>query len=182
MTQSTSRSMSLNVDMQADLAQDRILLRIRYEQPVAWLLTRRLALRWVAAWIERLQAIDLPDLPPLFCGGMARDLRAEHELAIEPDPALPTVGHVSVDPTLVRQAVPTLLELVEIRVRSTDTLLKFRGAGLVCAVELTRRDSHRMLEFLVRKVRTMGWLDAPDLPSWLGELPRCSKCPTWKAV
>lgn len=134
MTQPTSRPMSLDVDIQTDLAQDRILLRIRYEQPVAWLVTRRLALRWVTAWLERLQAVDLPDLSPLLGGGRPRELQAEHELAIEPDPALPTVGHVSVDPALVCQAVPKLLELVEIRVRSTDTHLEFRGADAVCAM------------------------------------------------
>jgi len=42
------------------------------------------------------------------------------------------------------------------------------GQGKESQLALTRKESHTLLEMLAQKARVVGWLDAVQLPHWLG--------------
>jgi hypothetical protein len=147
--------------MQLDLTylaqEDRMRLSLRGQ--INWLVTRSLLLKLVHAWVEKLQSIDLPSVGiPLG----PRDLGQEHALSMEFDGPKTT----NYKPT---QACDDLL-LIEIKLK-VDALganLSLIGQGRESQLALTRKESHTLLEMLAQKARAVGWLDAVQLPPWLG--------------
>jgi len=127
----------------------------------SWLITRSLLLKLVAAWIEKLQSIDLPQVG--FSLG-DRDISQEHALSLEFDA-----------PTTSEQELPlemkiNLLQEVTLSVASIGVLLVMRGGGLETRLSLTRKESHLVLEMLASKARAAKWLDEVHWPSWLASL------------
>ena len=43
-----------------------------------------------------------------------------------------------------------------------------RGQGLEIEMSFTRKESHLVLEMLAQKAREAKWLEAVELPDWLG--------------
>ena len=156
--------MSTSVDLSHCPLQDR--LRLSFRQPagrVDWWITRRLLLRWVGAWVARLEAVNLPVVP---CLSLARNLSQEHALAIEFDGPKP--GR----PNTAAPARELLLQAVNIRVQPSATVLVLRATGFSQTLELTRQESHALLEMLAHHARSSGWLALPTWPDWLGSAPR----------
>ena len=126
-----------------------------------WLITRSLLLKLVAAWIEKLQSIDLPQVG--FSLG-DRDISQEHALSLEFD--APTKSEQ--EPPLEMKI--NLLQEVTLSVASIGVLLVMRGGGLETRLSLTRKESHLLLEMLASKARAAKWLDEVQWPSWLASL------------
>ena len=126
-----------------------------------WLITRSLLLKLVAAWIEKLQSIDLPQVG--FSLG-DRDISQEHALSLEFD--APTKSEQ--EPPLEMKI--NLLQEVTLSVASIGVLLVMRGGGLETSLSLTRKESHLLLEMLAKKAKAAKWLDEVQWPSWLASL------------
>ena len=153
--------MSIGVDLSHCPQQDRMRLSLRRpEGRVDWWVTRSMLLRWVAAWVAQLEAVNLPAVP---CMALARNLPQEHALALECD------GPVPGRPPTVPVHHEQLLKEVSISVQQSATVLVLRAAGFSQTLEITRRESHALLEMLARHARSAGWLAYPAWPSWLGD-------------
>lgn len=146
--------------MQLDLtylpAEDRMRLSLRGS--VDLLLTRKILLGWVSAWLLKLEQIDLPDV------GIAlgeRDIGQEHALSLEFD--APQAMHQTPSPS----STVHLLQEVTLTVHPLGTHLILRGQGLETNFALTRKESHLLLEMLGQKARAARWLEAIDWPTWL---------------
>jgi hypothetical protein len=118
-----------------------------------------LLLKLVAAWLEKLQSIDLPSVG--FSLGN-RDIGQEHALSLEFD--TPTTS-------LLKQESEEQTRLVQEVTLSVDSV----GGKLIIRVDcgetsltLTRKESHLVLEMLARKARAVNWLNEVPWPSWLG--------------
>ena len=62
----------------------------------------------------------------------------------------------------------TLLIEIKLTVDALGAKLKLTGQGRESRLALTRKESHTLLEMLAQKARLVGWLDAVQLPHWLG--------------
>ena len=51
---------------------------------------------------------------------------------------------------------------------SMGAKLVLKGDGVETNLILTRKESHLVLEMLVKKARAVMWLDEVQWPSWLG--------------
>ena len=147
--------------MELDLAylpqEDRLRLSLRGQ--VNWLVTRSLLLKLLPAWVEKLQSIDLPSVDiPLG----PRDLGQEHALSLEFDGPQPT----DTKPTQVSADI--LLFEIKLTVNALGSKLHLIGEGRESQLDLTRKESHTLLEMLAQKARVVGWQDAVQLPYWLG--------------
>jgi hypothetical protein len=149
----------MKIDLVYLLVEDRMCLSLRGQG--AWLITRSLLLKLVAAWIEKLQSIDLPQVG--FSLG-DRDISQEHALSLEFD--APTTSEK--EPPLEMKI--NLLQEVTLSVDSIGVLLVLRGGGLETRLSLTRKESHLLLEMLANKARAAKWLDEVQWPSWLASL------------
>ena len=147
--------MKLNLNYIA--AEDRMCLSIWGHG--AWLITRNLLLKLVAAWLEKLQSIDLPSVG--FSLGN-RDIGQEHALSLEFD--APTTSQLKQEP----EAQNRLMQEVTLSVDAVGAKLIKRGDGAETSLTLTRKESHLVLEMLARKARAVNWLDEVPWPSWLG--------------
>jgi hypothetical protein len=149
----------MKIDLVYLLVEDRMCLSLRGQG--GWLITRSLLLKLVAAWIEKLQSIDLPQVG--FSLG-DRDISQEHALSLEFD--APTKSEQ--EPPLEMKI--NLLQEVTLSVASIGVLLVMRGGGLETRLSLTRKESHLLLEMLASKARAAKWLDEVQWPSWLASL------------
>lgn len=153
--------MSTGVDLSHCPQQDRLRLSLRRPAGrVDWWITRRLLLAWVAAWVAQLEAVHLPAVP---CMALARNLPQEHALALEFDGPQPSSA-----PT-VPVARQQLLAEVKISVQPGATVLVMRAPGFAQTLELTRQESHALLEMLARHAHASGWLTGSTWPDWLGK-------------
>ena len=147
--------------MQLDLtylpAQDRLSLSIRGK--AHWLLTRSLTIRLVSAWVAKLQEVDLPKVG--FALGQ-RDVGQEHALSLEFDGP----KNIATPPEPAAQA--KLLEEINLTVDALGSKLVFRGQGQEMAMNLTRKESHLLLEMIGKRARDALWLQAVQWPQWLG--------------
>jgi hypothetical protein len=137
--------------------EDRMRLSLRGQAD--WLVTRSLLLKLLPAWVEKLQSIDLPSVGiPLG----PRDLEQEHALSLEFD------GPKSANFKPAQASADTLLLEIKLTVDALGAKLKLTGQGRESRLALTRKESHTLLEMLAQKARAVGWLDAVQLPQWLG--------------
>lgn len=148
--------------MQIDLTylpqEDRMRLSLRGHAD--WLITRSLLLKLVSAWVEKIEAIELPAVGiPLG----QRDIEQEHALSLEFD-----------GPTTTQQPPPNpgsnalLLSEISLTLDALGTQLVMRGQTKETKLVLTRKESHLILEMLAKKARDVKWLDAVSWPLWLG--------------
>ena len=147
--------------MELDLAylpqEDRMRLSLRGQ--INWLVTRSLLLKLLPAWVDKLRSIDLPSVGiPLG----PRDLGQEHALSMEFDGPQTT----NFKPTQATE--DTLLFEIKLTVDALGANLHLIGQGKESQLALTRKESHTLLEMLAQKARVVGWLDAVQLPHWLG--------------
>jgi hypothetical protein len=150
----------MNLDLTYLAADDRMRFSVRSQAD--WLITRSLLLKLLDAWLQKLQTIDLPAVNvPLG----QRDIALEHALSLEFDGPHSTQQ----EPQVTEQA--KLLEEVSITVDKVGTQMVMRGAGVMTTLNLTRMQSHMVIEMLAQKARAVGWLDAVQLPDWLGAKP-----------
>jgi hypothetical protein len=147
--------MKLNLNYIA--AEDRMCLSIWGHG--AWLFTRNLLLKLVAAWLEKLQSIDLPSVG--FSLGN-RDIGQEHALSLEFD--TPTTSLLKQE----SEEQTRLVQEVTLSVDSVGAKLIIRGDGAETSLTLTRKESHLVLEMLASKARAVNWLNEVQWPSWLG--------------
>ena len=150
--------------MELDLAylapEDRMRLSLRGQ--INWLITRSLLLKLLPAWVDKLQSIDLPSVGiPLG----PRDLEQEHVLSLEFD------GPQSTNFKPAQASADILLIEIKLTVDPLGAKLHLIGQGRESQLALTRKESHTLLEMLAQKARFVGWLDAVQLPHWLGAKP-----------
>jgi len=120
-------------------------------------------LAWVHAWLLKLQDVDLPSIHGVH---LQRDLGTEHRLSLEfdgPTPANPTGPNHPPTPSKEH-----LLQELTLTVQPTDCTVILKTEGLQQSFELTRKESHAVLEMLAAKARAIGWLEQPSWPGWLG--------------
>lgn len=147
----------MELDLTYLAPEDRMRLSLRGQAD--WLVTRSLLLKLLPAWVDKLQSIDLPAVGiPLG----TRDLGQEHALCLEFDGPQPT----NVKP--MQASTDTLLFEIKLMVDALGAKLHLIGQGQQSQLSLTRKESHTLLEMLARKARAVGWLDAVQLPPWLG--------------
>jgi hypothetical protein len=147
--------------MQIDLTyipvEDRMQLSLRDHSD--WLITRSLLIKIVAAWIEKIEAIDLPNIGvPMG----QRDVMQEHSLSLEFDGPTNTAK-----PNEITANADLLIE-VTLTVDALSTLLVLKSPSKETNLTLTRKESHVVLEMLAQKARVAGWLDPVNWPHWLG--------------
>jgi len=148
--------------MQIDLTyiplEDRMRLTLRGHAD--WLMTRSLLMKLVSAWVDKIEAIELPAVGiPLG----QRDIEQEHALSLEFD-----------GPTTTQQKPPApssnalLLSEISLTLDALGTKLVMRGQDQETSLILTRKESHLILEMLAKKAREVKWLDSVSWPHWLG--------------
>lgn len=165
-------SRALASDMEIDVTyqgvEDRICLSLRgKEGSTHWWFTRRMALGLLKGWLDKLDEVPIPtwEHAPWQTSARQRDLAQEHALSLEFDgPALNKRADL---PDKDRR----LVETVTITVSPTATKLNLVAGGENCHLELTRKESHAMVEALALHVRRAAWLQAIALPEWLGTVP-----------
>jgi hypothetical protein len=147
--------------MQLDLTylplEDRMRFSVRGN--AEWLITRSLLVRLVVVWVQKLQDIDLPAVG--FPLGQ-RDISQEHALSMEFD------APKSIKNNLEPATQMMLLQEVTLSVDELGVKLAMRGQGLETEMSFTRKESHLVLEMLAQKSREAKWLEAVELPDWLG--------------
>lgn len=147
----------MELDLTYLTQEDRMRLSLRGQAD--WLITRSLLLKLVSAWVTKLQSTDLPTVGiPLG----PRDLGQEHALSLEFDG--PQITNYK--PT--QPSTDTLLFEIKLTVDALGAKLNLLGQGRESLLTLTRKESHTLLEMLAQKARAIGWLDAVQLPTWLG--------------
>lgn len=147
----------MNLDLTYLPAQDRLQLSIRGQ--ASWLITRSMVLKLVSAWIQKLQSVDLPDVGiPL---GL-RDVEQEHALSLEFD------GPQSTGEKPQPNLSTDLLTEASLTIDSVGTKLVLKGQGQM-TMNLTRKESHMVLELLAQKARAAQWLEPVVWPQWLGK-------------
>jgi hypothetical protein len=135
-------------------------MRFSVRGKAEWLITRSLLVRLVVVWVQKLQDIDLPAVG--FTLGQ-RDISQEHALSLEFD--APKLITNNFDPA----AQMLLLQEVTLSVDELGVKLAMRGQGLEIEMSFTRKESHLVLEMLAQKAREAKWLEAVELPDWLGK-------------
>jgi len=157
----------MNLDLVYLPEQDRMRFSVR--EQADWLITRSLLLQLLGAWLQKLGAIDLPAVNvPLG----QRDIALEHALSMEFDGPHQAAQTSPVAPS------SQLLHEVSITVDAAGTQLVLKGEvqvegkgkaeRVVTSLQLTRMQSHMVLEMLAKKSRAAQWLAAYTLPEWLG--------------
>lgn len=147
--------------MQLDLTylptEDRMLFSVRGSSD--WLVTRSLLIKLLVAWVQKLNEIDLPNVGfPLG----ERDVAQEHALSLEFDaPKLIDASHAPVQDI-------KLLQEVTLTVGPLGVKLALRAHDKETCINFTRKESHLVLEMLAQKARKAKWLNAVDIPAWLG--------------
>ena len=148
----------MKIDLAYLPAEDR--LQLSLENHSDWLISRNLLIKLIKAWVAKLDEIDLPEVG-INLG--KRDLSQEHALSLEFDgPQKRQGGFTS------KQA-PKLIQEVTISVNSLGSRLIIKGQEQASTISLTRKESHLLLEMLVRKARNANWVDRIEWPQWLGQ-------------
>ena len=150
----------MELDLTYLAQEDRMRLSLRGHAD--WLITRSLLIKLIPAWVEKLHSIDLPSVGvPLG----PRDLGQEHALSLEFDGPRTT----KFKPTQANS--DALLFEIKLTVDALGAKMHLIGQGKESQLTLTRKESHTLLEMLAQKARAVGWLDAVQLPPWLGAQP-----------
>lgn len=156
--------MKMDVSYHPD--QDRLRLCLRTEQQTSdWWLTRRIALRLLQALLNQLERVPLPALnQPWLPTPPAREIAQEHAMSLEFD-ALVVDDPGRPPPSQTGQLVDT----ASLTVTPTETRLKLASGKNSASLNLTRMESHALVEGLALMARKGEWLTGIDLPPWLGQ-------------
>ena len=151
----------LFMDLTYLFVEDRLAFTIRslYTQS-RWSLTRRMTLALLNAWVEKLESVDLP---PVYVKGLnntPRNLKQEPALSLEFDgPQISNASLKSLDSSC-------LAKEVTLRVTNTDSTFTLKSENQFSEIQLTRKESHALLEMLAIKAKQVNWLCSPKLPNW----------------
>lgn len=147
--------------------QDRIRLCLRTDQQsIDWWLTRRITLRLLQALLQQLERVPLPTLnQPWLPRPAEREMAQEHAMSLEFD------ALVADDPGRSTQPGQTglLVDTASLTVSPTDTRLELVAGKNNAKLNLTRMESHALVEALALMARKGQWLTSIDLPPWLGQ-------------
>lgn len=120
----------------------------------------------VQTWVKQLETICLPEVAGIQ---LPRDLGLEHQLALEFDgPRQLAQAQPSTHPALGMAQGEGLLQEVTLNVEPIGCMLVLKCPEQHQSFELTRKESHAVLDMLAGKARAAGWLEQPDWPGWLG--------------
>ncbi len=151
----------MDIDLTFDNRNDRLLIRLHNNSTdLHWWLTRRVTLRLIKAWVDKLEQIGLPQinaLPHLT----TRDIGLEHNLSLEFD------GPKHKEASFVNEQVVHLVEVIDITVSSIGCQLHLKSKNKAIKLSLTRMQSHAILEMLSKLVKRAKWLEQIDWPKWL---------------
>ena len=146
--------------------QDRLRLCLRTEQQrTDWWLTRRITLRLLQALLKQLERVPLPALnQPWLPSPGTREIAQEHAMSLEFD------ALVVDDPGRAPPAQTGLLvDTASLTVSPTETRLELVAGKSNARLNLTRMESHALVEALALMARKGQWLTGMDLPPWLGQ-------------
>ena len=147
--------------------QDRIRLCLRTDQQsIDWWLTRRITLRLLQALLQQLERVPLPTLnQPWLPRPAEREMAQEHAMSLEFD------ALVADDPGRSTQPGQTglLVDTASLTVSPTETRLELAAGKNNATLNLTRMESHALVEALALMARKGQWLTSIDLPPWLGQ-------------
>ncbi len=147
--------------------QDRIRLCLRTDQQsIDWWLTRRITLRLLQALLQQLERVPLPTLnQPWLPRPAEREMAQEHAMSLEFD------ALVADDPGRSTQPGQTglLVDTASLTVSPTDTRLELVAGKNNAKLNLTRMESHALVEALALMARKGQWLTSIDLPPWIGQ-------------
>lgn len=159
----------MKMDVTYHPAQDRLRLCLRNDQQSTdWWLTRRLTLRLLQALLQQLERVPLPTLnQPWLPRPAEREMAQEHAMSLEFD------ALVADDPGRSSQPSQTglLVDTASITVSPTETRLELVAGKNSAKLNLTRMESHALVEALALMARKGQWLTGIDLPTWLGQAP-----------
>ena len=116
----------------------------------------------LTVWVEKLETVDLPQVEIEGLNLNLRDLKQEHALSLEFD-----APQVSIFSTL-SPASTFLVKEVTLQVTGTESTVTLKSEIESEQIQLTRKESHALLEMLALKAQQANWLTSPYLPSWLG--------------
>ena len=157
----------MKMDVTYHPAQDRIRLCLRFDaQSTDWWLTRRITLRLLQALLQQLERVPLPTLnQPWLPHPAEREIAQEHAMSLEFD------ALVADDPGRSTQPGPTglLVDTATLNVSPTETRLELAAGKNNAKLNLTRMESHALVEALALMARKGQWLTSVDLPPWLGQ-------------
>ena len=147
--------------------EDRIRLCLRTDQQsIDWWLTRRITLRLLQALLQQLERVPLPTLnQPWLPRPAEREMAQEHAMSLEFD------ALVADDPGRSTQPAQTglLVDTATLNVSPTETRLELAAGKNNAKLNLTRMESHALVEALALMARKGQWLTGIDLPPWLGQ-------------
>jgi len=153
----------LFMDLNYLFEEDRLAFTIRsLNTQTRWALTRRMTLALLNAWVEKLESVDLPSVYVKGLNTTPRNLKQEHALSLEFDG--PQISNSS----LKSLESSCLVKEVTLRVTNTDSSLTLKSENQFSEIQLTRKESHALLEMLAIKAKQVNWLGSPKLPNWLG--------------
>lgn len=155
----------MKMDLTYDPGQDRIRLCLRTgDEQVDWWLTRRIALRLLTALLGQLEKVPLPVVDvPWLPKPTSREIAQEHAMSLEFDA-------VSVDPAAPKARHNGLVvETISLTVTPAETRLDLSAGTSSTRVNLTRMDSHALVEALALMARKGEWLLGVKLPHWVGQ-------------
>ena len=147
--------------------QDRIRLCLRTDQQsIDWWLTRRITLRLLQALLQQLERVPLPTLnQPWLPRPAEREMAQEHAMSLEFD------ALVADDPGRSTQPGQTglLVDTASLTVSPTETRLELVAGKNNAKLNLTRMESHALVEALALMARKGQWLTSIALPPWIGQ-------------
>lgn len=157
----------MKMDVTYHPTQDRIRLCLRSDQQSSdWWLTRRITLRLLQALLQQLERVPLPALnQPWMPRAAEREIAQEHAMSLEFD------ALVADDPGRSTQPSQTglLVDTASLTVSPTETRLELVAGNSNAKLNLTRMESHALVEALALMTRKSQWLTSIDLPPWLGQ-------------
>jgi len=151
----------LDIDLKFDNRNDRLLISLNEgSNDLNWWLTRRITLRLIKAWAEKLELVGLPKIDA-YNQNYPRDISLEHKLSLEFDGPKPKKE------TRKTVQVIHLVEEINISVSSLGCQLQFKSKNKDASFNITRMQSHAILEMLSSVVKKAQWLDKVEWPKWL---------------
>ena len=160
----------MKMDVTYHPTEDRIRLCLRTEQQrTDWWLTRRITLRLLQALLQQLERVPLPTLnQPWLPRPAEREMAQEHAMSLEFDALVADDPGRSVQPSQPSQT-GLLVDTASLTVSPTDTRLELVAGKNNATLNLTRMESHALVEALALMARKGQWLTSIDLPPWLGQ-------------
>ncbi len=146
--------------------EDRIRLCLRTDQQrTDFWLTRRITLRLLQALLQQLERVPLPTINQPWLPPAEREMAQEHAMSLEFD------ALVADDPGRSTQPgqAGLLVDTATLNVSPTETRLELAAGKNNAKLNLTRMESHALVEALALMARKGQWLTSIDLPPWIGQ-------------